>query len=590
MNVASLPARPLGRSLRRLAVALLASLALVAPATVAQTIPDLLPGGVDVALGLVDLGSVEDRLAPFLEEAERLDLVAALAAALPAGTVGDPADAAAELPEPFTDLGVLDLLGREAWVFVSSSAFDPLPSVTLAARVSPAARDAFATAIAGADDQPGTRRLDEAGRTFYTFVPEPDDTAGLGLPLAYAQADDLLVVSSDPEVVRFILRALEGGDAPRLTDRPAWAELEALGDGQVLGFLDPLPLTRSLAPLAASSGAQGLLERVQDALSTAGPSVGVLRADDDGLLSIGRQRPDPAGRDAALYALLSEGTAPTTDVLRFATAGAPAITAGTLNLPGWWAWLNDVTRSAASLGIPTAREAAELFDLDVDRLLLDWAGDGLVQIQTAPLTATEPAMADAPLLGEQVLLLRSRDDAAARAGLDAALEQVGATLAGFLDPSGQGVRTPTRVRIADVPVTRLVLSDTLTIDAAVVDGWALLSGSPAATEAVLASYASGGGADALSALAADLPTTARSWSLSSAPSTDGAAADALIAQLQMLAGLGGASTLDFAAVDRAAEAVAAYAAFVAERTGPTVAFTVWEDGALTTRQRTYLSW
>ena len=588
MNVVS-PVRPLRQRVRAVAATLLAGAFLVAPTAPAQTIPALLPEGVDAALGLLDVRAVEDRLAPFLDEAERLDLVAALTAVLPGAGI-DPAAGASGLPAPFDELELLDLLGSEAWAFVSSSAFDPLPSLTLAARVEPATQEAFASAIADAVSRPGTRALEEAGLPFFTYVPESGTADGLGVPLAYAQAGDLLAVSSDPEVIRFMLRAIAGADATTLADRPAWADLAALGPAEVVGFLDPLPLTRSLEPLAASSGADALLRRVQDALSTAGPSVGVLRADDEGLLSIGRQRPDASGPDGRLYELLSQGIAPSTEVLRFAPAGAPAVSAGTADLPGWWAWLDDVMRSAADLGIPSAREAAELFDLDVDALLLDWAGDGFVQIQTAPLAAVEPALADAPLLGEQVVLVRSRDDAAARAGLDAALEQLGATLAPFLDPSGQGVRTPTRVRVADLPVARLELSDTLTIDVAVVDGWALLSGSPSATEAVLNAYVSAGGAPSLAALTTELPEAPRAWSLSAAPSSDGATADALIGQLQLLAGLGGASMLDFAAVDRAAEAIGAYAAFLAERIGPSVASTVWEDGSLVTRQRIYLAW
>jgi len=266
------------------------------------------------------------------------------------------------------------------------------------------------------------------------------------------------------------------------------------------------------------------------------------------------------------------------------------VSAGTADLPAWWAWLDEVSRSAAELGVPTAREALELLDLDVDRLLLDWAGDGWAVVQTAPLRAAQPGAADAPLLGEQVLLVRSRDDAAARAALQELFALAGATLGGFLDPSGRGVAAPESTTVAGLAVTRLTLSDTLVLDAAVVDGWALLSGSPDATAAVLGAYASGGGATALTSLAADLPDTVRAWSLATAPSADAGAADALIAQLQLLAGLGGASTLDFEAVDRAAAAIAAYAAFLAERTGPSLSWTRWEDDALVTRQRIFLSW
>lgn len=574
---------------------LLASLATPARA---QSLPALLPDDVEVAIGLIDLNGVTDRIEPFLAEAERVGLVDAIVGALPGVTGTSTDDVGALLPSAFDGLGPLDLLGTEAWIAVSASPFDPLPAATLLARVSPAARDAFALAIADAAGRDGTRTLEEAGRTFYTYVPEggmlPDPerpNADVGLPLAYAQIDDVVVLSTDPEVVRFVLRAADGSGAATFADLPAWRELTDLGPGQVLGYLDPQPLTRSLEPLAASSGAGELLARVQEALATAGPSVGVLRLDDEGLVSVGRQTPDPTGPDALLYDLLTRGSAPSLELLRFAPAGAPTVAAGAVDLQGWWRWLDDVLASAAGLGLPTATEALALLELDADRLLLSWAGDGWGQIQTAPLTATDPAMADATLLGEQVLVLRSRDDEAARAGLEEAWTLAGATLAGFLAPSGDGTAAPVSVEIAGVKVIRLTLSDTLTLDAAVVDGWVVLSGSSTATEAVLGAYAENGdGPAALTTLAADLPADLRSWSLSAPAAGDTGSADALIGQLQMLAGLGGASTLDFEAVDRASEAVAAYAAYLAERIGPSIAWTRLEDGVLLSRQRIHLSW
>lgn len=590
-------ASPFRGAFRRTA-SLLVVLALFAAPAASQTLPALLPADVEAAVGLIDLASAQERVEPFLAEAERLGLVDALLGAVPGASDLTAGDDASRVPSAFDGLGLLDLLGTEAWIAVTASPFDPLPSVTLIARTSPAARDAFATAFAQEVDRPGTRVLEEAGRTFFTFVPDGQDSGeaapsgfALGLPVAYAQVDDVVVASTDPETLRFVLRAVGGTTASTFADHPSWQELVDLGPGQVVGFLDPLPLTRSLEPLAASSGAGALLSRVQGALATAGPSVGSLAADDTGLVTVGRQTPDAAGPDAALYALLTEGTAPSLEVLRFAPDDTVSVSAGTFDVPGWWAWLDDLLASAASFGLPTATDALALVGLDADGLLLDWAGDGWVQLQTAPLTTPEPALAGESLLGDQLLMVRSRDDAAARRGLQEGLAVVGATLAGFLDPSGAGMAVPDTVDVAGVPVTRLVLSDTLTIDAAVVDGWVLLSGSPQATERVLLAYAAGeAGPSDLTRLAADLPDDLRSWSLAKAPSGDATSADALIGQLQMLAGLGGAATLDFEAVDRATEAVTAYAAYLGERTGASVAWTRIDEGTLIQRQRISLTW
>jgi len=581
-------ARPI---LLRAALVLAASWLLAAPLA-AQSLPELLPADVALAVGLVDIGSQTDRLQPFLDEADRLGLVAAVGAALPEG-----ADAALDdtgmpdLPSALDGLGVLDLLGREAWLAVSASPFSPLPALTLIARPSDAGRDAFARAIAEAADRAGVEQRSESGTTFHTYVPTAPDDDLLGVPVAYARSGDLLVLSTDPEIVRFVLRADAGGDDPTLADTATYAALRELGPGQVMGMLDAEPLVRGLAPLAGTYGAGAVLERVRDALRTAGPTVGVLRADDDGLAGAGLRLPDAAGPDGALYDLLTSGAAPGLEVLAYAPETALSVSAGGADLRGWWAWLDDVLASAAELGLPTASEALRLVGLDAGTLLLDWAGDSWAQIQTAAPAAPVAGQTDVPIFDAQVLLVASRDDVAARQGITTTLTTLGATLAGFLAPSGQGFVAPTTVEIAGVPVTRLELSETLVFDAAVIDGWALLSGSPDATEAVLTARASGSaGPTALIDAAAELPVGPLSWSVSDDAMATGGSTDALVGQLQMLAGLGGAATLDFEAVDAASEAVTAWSAFLAERLGGSWSATVVDDGTVRSESRTYLAW
>ncbi len=581
-------ARPL---LLRAALVLAASW-LLAGAVAAQSLPELLPADVALAVGLVDLESQTDRLQPFLDEADRLGLVAAVGATLPGGADAALDDAGMpDVPPALEGLGVLDLLGREAWLAVSASPFTPLPALTLIARPSDAGTDAFSRAIADATARPGVEQRSESGATFYTYVPaEPDDDL-LGVPIAYAQSGGLLVVSTDPEIVRFVLRADAGGDDPTLADSATYAALQGLGSGQVMGLLDAEPLVRGLAPLAGSYGAGAVLERLRDALRTAGPTVGVLRADDEGLAGAGLRLPDADGPDRALYDLLTNGSAPGLEVLAYAPDTAISVAAGGADLRGWWAWLDGLLASAAELGLPTASEALQLVGLDAGSLLLDWAGDGWVQIQTAAPSAPAAGSTDVPIFDAQVLLVASRDDAAARQGITTTLTTLGATLAGFLAPSGQGFVAPTTVEIAGVPVTRLTLSETLVVDAAVIDGWALLSGSPEATEAVLTARASGSaGPAALIDVAAELPVGPLSWSVSDDASATGGSTDALVSQLQMLAGLGGAATLDFEAVDAASEAITAWSAFVAERLGGSWSATVVDDGTLRSESRTYLAW
>src|SRR6056297_3332850 len=70
-------------------------LATFATPTRAQSLPALLPDDVEVAVGLIDLNDVTDRIEPFLAEAERVGLVDAIVGALPAaeGTSTDDMDA-----------------------------------------------------------------------------------------------------------------------------------------------------------------------------------------------------------------------------------------------------------------------------------------------------------------------------------------------------------------------------------------------------------------------------------------------------------------------------------------------------------------
>jgi hypothetical protein len=583
------------RSALRSVLATALALLLLAPAA-AQSLPQLLPRDAALAVGLVDLASQTDKLQPFLDEAERLGLLESLGAAVPAEATEELGeDGTPDLPDAFEGLEILDLLGREAWIAVTASPFQPVPAVTMIARVSGAAQDAFATAIAEAADRPGTERLAEGEAPFYTWVPPSDGgdagVTGPDLPVAYAQAGDVVVVSTDPETVRFVLRARAGGGEPTLADSELYTALRGLGDGHVLGMLDLEPLLAGLEPLAQANGAGALLTRIRAALTTAGPTVGLLRADDDGLRSLGLRLPRADGPDPALYGLLTRGEAPGAEVLAFAPEGTLTVAAGGLDLAGWWAWLDDVAASAAELGVPSATEALQMVGVDVNAVLLDWAGDAWAQVQTAPPAPGAAGASDVPLLGETALLVATRDDAAARQGLTTLFQTLGATAAGFMSPSGEAMVAPQTVQVAGVDVVRLPLSDTLVLDAAVVDGWAVLTGSADATEAVLTARASGSaGPDALADVVRAFPDGALSWTASDAGRSTGGSTGALVSQLQMLAGLGGAGTLDFDAVDDASEAVTAFAEFLAERIGTSRSVTTFDGGVLRNEGRTEVSW
>lgn len=574
----------------------LACLVLAAAVAPAQSLPELLPDDVVAAVGASDLAAEQERLQPFLDEAERLGLLESVGGAVPAGAGADALDDAdlpdvSDVPDAFADLGFLDLAGQEVWIAVSASAFRPIPALSVILRPSPAATDAFRTAIADAEGDAGVERLEEAGRTFWTYVP-PEGADGLDVPVAYAQADEgVLVASTDPEIVRFVLRGLSGSDEATLADTDTYAALRGLGEGTTFGLLDAAPLIRSLEPLAAGFEAGPLLQRIHDALVTAGPSVGLIRATDEGIESRGLQLPRADGPDPALHTLLSEGTAADESVLAFVPEDAVSVTATTVDVRGWWGWLDDVLASAASLGLPSASEMVGMFGIDPQAVLLDWTGTRLVQIGTAPSDPPESGLPQEGFASDGVLLIEARDEQAAREGLGRLLAAVGPNAAAFTSPSGGAMAMPETVQVAGQDVHRLRLGESLVLDAAVVDGFALLSMSPEATEAVLSARAADDAPPAAFAEAASsLPLPARAWSVSDVRGAVLGTSEALVGQLQLMAGLGGAGGLDFDAVDEASGDVTAWLEFLGERLGTSRSVTTVEDGALRTEGFTRVDW
>lgn len=581
------PSTPLRRPIRL--VAALAALAFAWGATAsAQSLPSLLPQDAAVAIGLHDLASESERLQPFLDEAERLGLIDTVGAAIPEEATDELDVEEDPVPEALRGLETMDVLGQEAWLVVSASQSRPVPAATVIARVSPETADAFATAMADAmDEDPGVARLEEEGRAFYTRLPSDDD---MPLPLAYARSDDVLVASTDVEIVRFVLRAQSGVDEPSMDGAPLYASLQELGDGAVRWMLDADPLLAAAQPFAASTEFGPLLSRFRDAIRTAGPSTGVIRLTDEGIASSELQRLDASGPDPSLHGLLTQSDAPGAEVLSFAPAGAIGVSAGTFDVNGWWAWLDDMLSSVAEQGVPTATEALAMFQIDARSVLLDWAGTRIAQVQASPPEAVQPGVAPDALLGSQVLLIDSRDDAAAEEGLATLLGAIGPNLGAFTSPDAQGSAAPTRVEVAGHEVLRLEISEGFLIDAAVVDGWVLLSGSSDATATALEAYAQGGGAEVLNDAHAQVPSGVRSWAVSDSQGALRGSVGGLVGQLQMMAGMAGGANLDFQSVDEAGTAIEAYAEFVAERLGASVSYTTVEGGTLRSQGSTAIDW
>lgn len=564
----------------RYALALVAALGvalLVAASARAQPIAELLPADTALALGARDLAEHADKLEPFIAEFERLGLAEALAALGGAPTDDVAGDLENEIPEAFADLEPLDLIGREAWIALSISPFNPLPVGTLVARVTPEARDAFVAAFADAAAREDVERFSESDLDFYIVPVDADQAADMPLQaLVAAQAGDLVMLTSDPDAMRGLLRRYAGADEPSFATSDGYTDtFGRLGEGTLYGYLDLATVAEAAAPFAQPLGLPQLVERLQEALATAGASAGVVRLVDDGVESASVLAPDPSGADLALYNLLTRSEPWDPAFFDLMPPTGLSVATGNVDLAGWWNYLNDFVASVPELGISSLDELLASVGVDLRSSFFDWYG-GDYGLVTTGVTQV-PTSGELPdnLLGDSVYAFASTDAEAARSGLALLLNNVAVTAAAFADPSGgAGGAEIDAYDVAGTEVTRYAIFDGVALSTAVVDGLALIGTSDDAMRAGLEARADGQGLPAtLATLASGLPEDARYAALSDNRATVEATAQQLAGQLELFAGLGGSAGLDFEATESASAAVEEFLTFVASRLGGTVAST-----------------
>ncbi|MFU8889051.1 MAG: hypothetical protein ACNA8N_10665, partial [Trueperaceae bacterium] len=563
------------------ALAGVALLAAFAPAARAQDLQRLLPADTALALGLHELDGARDLLAAFVDPWVELGVGDALADALggldAAGLMGVPLDAddldgELDLPPELEGLEVWDLLGREAWLGVSVSPFNPLPAVTLLARIDGETGARF-DALLAREREGGALALTE-GAIGFVVVEQGDG----GFPLAAARDGDLLALSTNPDVLRGVLRQRQGSTEPAFGDAPsAAATLGALGEGQLHGFLDLGPLARSLAPFAAGLGFDASVARLLAVFETLGPVAGVTRLSETGTATTSLRRLEPAGGDAALLALLDAPGAAPRELLGWVPAGALSVQVSALDLQAWWRYLGDLVAGLRELGVPDLnRTVGDVLGVDLTRDLVGWTVPGLVVVQTG---LGETAALGAPvddLLGETVFGLRTSDDAAAEAGLRRLLDELAQRVALFADPfaapGGNAVVAVRELTLAGVAARAYDVLPGLTLVTAVSDGIAWIATHEEGLERVLLAGLGGLPLPAPFAELADLvPAGATALTLSDNRASLAATGDSLKQQVQLLAGFAGGG-IDFDAVERATDALEAYLEAIAPRFGGTVSW------------------
>ena len=545
----------------------LALLPILAPLALAQPLVTLFPAETLLAFGTERLNDNANVLDAFIDEFQRLEVGAALQAVF-----GDAAEGATggmnEVPPELEGLEPLDLIGQEAWVAVSASSFNPLPSITLLTRTSPRASDILANLIADHVAEGGVETLQEGSFTFYQELLDVDDSPYS--TVAYAQAGNMLALSTNPETLRSVLRRLGGGNEAGFSDSAGYAStLGALGSGNFYSYLDLPKAVALAAPFGQGFGFDSAVERLTMAFNTAGVNGSVLRIVPSGIEGESIAALNPDGGDTALYNLLSTNFGAGTGPLAFAPPTALGITNTYVDLGGWRNYLNDIVASVPEIGLSSLDEAFMMFGLDLGTVFFDWAGTRVATITTGVTEAVEPGVAPANLLGEAVYLIETFDEAAAQAGLTQLFATATGLAAGFADPAGGGGFVPPQMRdVGGVTVTSYTVMDGLALSFAVTGNQALIATSDEAMDLVLSAYGAGSSLSASFAdMQAQIPTDARGYTLTDNRATMAGTARAIAGQIQLTAGLGGGANLDFDAVTLAGERLEAFLLFVAERLG-----------------------
>ena len=566
----------------------------------AQDIPELLPDNTILALGMQDLSAQEAKFQPFVDEFERLELGQALAVLFNEGdedmfgdmTGGDMTGGDAtggDMTGGMMDedlfsgrlegLTVYDFLGQDAWINLSASSFNPIPAVTLITRLS----DEAASAVQGELDDHQTiqtltgedvETLTEGDYTFYQERVEDADPIQV---VAYALADNLLMLSTNPDTLRGVLRQLGGSEDPSFVDSEGYANtLGRLESGTLYAYIDYAQIADAVAPLASNFGFDALVNRLSQALTTAGVAGSTIRVTDAGLVQEGYQVPNAEGGDTTLYNLLTNADPTTQDALSFVPEDALAYSSATVNLQGWWDYLNELAASVPELGGDLNTLLLSFFGVDLRTTFFDWTGSQVTSVTTGVSEMVQPGVAAENLLGESVFIIPTTDEEAARTGLQTLFQNLTQAVSAFADPQGgTGGAVMDAEDVDGISVTRYDLTNGVSLSYAVTDGQVLIATSAEAMQAVLdarANNASITSSNAYNTLQEVAPEGASSVALTDQRSTLESVAQQVAGQLEMTAGLTGAQNLDFDAVSDASSKLEEFITFIADKFGTSAGY------------------
>ncbi len=578
----------------------------------AQPLADLLPAETFFALGARNLSGEEARIQPFIDEFNRLELGAALTkvfepqatedttsaetgsadagstdtSSTDAGSTEtgstEPAPMTAALPEELKGIGPLDLMGNEAWISLSISRFNPLPVLTLISQLSDKAAAQFDTALTKALSGEGIETETEGSMTFYQQLITSEKAPPI--PLVFAKEGNLLMLSTHPDTMRGVLRQLQGSKDPSFADTEAYQKTLAKLEGNFMGYLDYAQLPAALSTYTKGLGFDKLVSRLTEAFETAGVSAGVLRLTDAGMESEGLQAYDPMGKDKELLALLKADTKADEQVLRFYSKDALSFSAGSVNLAGWWNYLNGISESTPELGGSLDELLQAFTGINLQETVFNWTGDQFASMTTKVAEVAAPGVAATNLLGDQVFMIQAKDEQKAAEGLSQLFSSASQGIAAFADPSGGAGSAKTETQeVNGITVTSYEITSGVKLSYAITKGYVLIATSDDALATALNASGEAG-------FAASLPELATSYSVTDNQRSVRASAQQMISQLQLAAGFGGASNLNFDAVDEASQKLETFVQFIAERLGTSTSYSEQHAEGIYSFSQSEIAW
>ncbi|MFA5550590.1 MAG: DUF3352 domain-containing protein [Trueperaceae bacterium] len=573
------------RAFTRLAGALAVTVALLLGTASAQQLTNLLPQESFAVMGVSGISQHEAKFQPFVNEWQRLGLTELFTEAFPEDEEFDVDEA---VPAEFANLDLFDVLGNEAWLAVSASRTNPLPAFSGVARVSPEAAAALQTVLDREAGEGEFQTLTEGAIEFRVGASDEFDE-----PMAYAIDGTFVAFSSNPDVLRGVLRRYQGAVEPSFVDSRGYADTVApLLPSNAVVYFD-LPQIVDLAePFVTGMGFDASVARLARALRTFGSYASVTRITNQGLETLSMQVLGDPSLDPELYSLLSTNVPVSPTAQAFVSGNTVSYQAAGANVSGWWNYISGLAGDLPELGIGNLDTfIAQNVGIDLNQMLFSWMGSTFAMV-TPFTTVADIGMTPENMLGDSLYLIATSDAAAADQGLEM-LISMGSMMAGaFLDPYGEGGGMPTAPAtrtVAGVSVDTYDIGEGVVIEVAITGGYVVVATSSSAMDDALQAHAAGGALPpVLAGLAGNVPLGAGNVLLQDGAASFRLLGQTLTSQFGLFAGLAG--DIDFDAAEQASDGVAQFIEFLANKAGGQFSYGVADGGVLRGYSLTGVDW